>query len=130
MPNYIGRDFLIKKASTVLASVRAKTVTINGEPIDITTDNSAGYRTLLGEAATRSIDMSVEGLTDDDTLRAIILGAGGSLLLTDVTVDYPDGASLGGDFFLNSMEESGQHTDAVGFSASLQSSGTWSYTPA
>jgi predicted secreted protein len=130
MPNYIGRDFLIKKASTVLASVRAKTVTINGEPIDITTDNSAGYRTLLGEAATRSIDMSVEGLTDDDTLRAIILGAGGSLLLTDVTVDYPDGASLAGDFFLNSMEESGQHTDAVGFSASLQSSGTWSYTPA
>ena len=59
MPNYIGRDFLIKKASTVLASVRAKTVTINGEPIDITTDNSAGYRTLLGKAATRSIDMSV-----------------------------------------------------------------------
>ena len=129
MPNYSGRDFLIKKGSTVIASVRAKTVTINGEPVDITTDDSAGYRTLLDKAATRSIDMSVEGLTDDDTLRAAMAGTG-SLLLTDINVEYPDGATLTGDFFITSLEETGQHTDAVGFSASFQSSGQWTYTAA
>lgn len=129
MPNYSGRDFLIKKGSTVIASVRAKTVTINGEPIDVTTDDSNGYRNLLDKAATRSIDMSVEGLTDDDTLRAAMLGSG-SLLLTDINVEYPDGATLTGDFFMTSLEETGQHTDAVGFSASFQSSGQWTYTAA
>lgn len=127
MPNFVGRDFLIKKGSTVLASVRAKTVTINGEPIDSTTDDDDGYRKLLADAATRSIDISVEGLTDDDTLRAAVMGSG-SLLLTDINVEYPDGATLTGDFFLTSLEENGQHTDAMGFSASFQSSGQWTYT--
>lgn len=129
MPNYIGRDFLIKKGSTVIASVRTKSASINGEPVDVTTDDSSGYRTLLDKAATRSVDLSVEGLTDDDTLRAAILGSG-SLLLADINVEYPDGATLTGDFFMTSLEESGQHTDAVGFSASFQSSGQWTYTAA
>lgn len=125
--NYSGRKFLIKKGSTVLASVRSKTVSVNGEAIDVTTDDSNAFRTLLADAASRSLDMTVEGLTDDDTLRAAIMGSG-SLLLSDISVQYPDGATVTGDFFMSSLEETGQHTDAMGFSASFQSSGQWTYT--
>jgi len=124
-----GRELLIKKGSSVIAGVRTKTVTINGEAIDVTTDDDSGYRTLLGDPATRMIDLSVEGITKDDTLRAIVAG-GGSQMLTDITIEYPDGAVIAGDFYLVSVEEAGEYQDAVTFSASLQSSGEYTYTPA
>lgn len=130
MPNYSGRSFLIKKGSAVIASVRTKTATFNGEPIDATTDDDDSFRRLLADPATRSMDLSVEGLTDDASLRNIIGDPAASLELTDINLEYPDGATVTGTFFLTSVEESGQHTDAMGFSASLQSSGQWVYTPA
>lgn len=123
-----GRELLIKKGVTVLAGVRTKTVTINGEPIDVTTDDDSGFRTLLADPATRSIDLSVEGITKDATLRAIVAG-GGSQMLSDITVEYPDGSVIAGDFYLVSVEESGEYQDAVTFTASLQSSGAFTYTP-
>lgn len=121
-----GRDLLVKKGSTVLAGVRTKGISINGEPIDITSDDDDGYRTMLADAGTYSVDLSVEGITKDDTLVAIIM-AGGSLMLTDITIDYPNGKTLSGSFFLNSVEETGTYNEAVTFSASLQSSGTFTY---
>lgn len=123
-----GRELLIKKGASVIAGVRTKTVTINGEPIDVTTDDDSGFRTLLADPATRMIDLSVEGITKDDTLRAIVAGAGPQLL-TDITIEYPDGAVIAGDFYLVSVEESGEYQDAVTFTASLQSSGAFTYTP-
>jgi len=124
-----GRELKVKKAGTVLAGVRTKTVAIAGEPIDITSDDDLGYRTMLGDAGTYSIDLTVEGVTKDDTLRGIIL-TGGSLLLTDITIEYPDGGEIEGDFFLAAVEDSGEYADALTFSASLQSSGPWVYTAA
>lgn len=124
-----GRELLIKKGVSVIAGVRTKTVTINGEPIDITSDDDSGFRTLLASAGLRSIDLSVEGVTKDATLRAIVAGSS-SQLLTDITVEYPNGDTIEGDFYLVNIEESGEYQDALTFSASLQSSGAFVYTPA
>lgn len=124
-----GRELLIKKGVSVIAGVRTKTVTINGEPIDVTSDDDSGFRTLLGSAGLRSIDLSVEGVTKDAVLRAIVAG-NSSQLLTDITVEYPNGDTIDGDFYLVNIEESGEYQDAVTFSASLQSSGAFTYTPA
>jgi predicted secreted protein len=123
-----GRELKILKNSVAIAGVRTKTVAIAGEPIDITTDDDLGYRTMLAEAGTYSIDLTVDGVTKDAELRGIIL-TGGSLLLTDITIEYPDGSEISGDFFLASVEDSGEYADAITFSASLQSSGAWTYTP-
>jgi len=122
-----GRSLLIKKGSTVLAGMRTKGVAINGEPTDITSDDDSGYRTLLSDVGTLSVDLSIEGITKDDTLKALILAGGTSLMLTDITVVYPDGKSLVGNFSLNSLEETGAYNEAVTFSGSLQSSGAWTY---
>jgi predicted secreted protein len=121
-----GRELKILKNSVAIAGVRTKTVAIAGEPIDITSDDDLGYRTMLGEAGTYSIDLTVEGVTKDAELRSIIL-TGGSLLLTDISIEYPDGSSIDGDFFLASVEDSGEFADALTFSASLQSSGAWTF---
>lgn len=124
-----GRELKIKKNNVVIAGVRTKTVAIAGEPIDITSDDDLSYRTMLDEPGTRSIDLTVEGITKDDQLRSIIL-TGGGLLLSDITIEYPDGGEIAGDFFLASVEDSGEYADALTFSASLQSSGAWVYTSA
>jgi predicted secreted protein len=121
-----GRELKILKNSVAIAGVRTKTVAIAGEPIDITSDDDLGYRTMLGEAGTYSIDLTVEGVTKDAELRSIIL-TGGSLLLTDISIEYPDGSTIDGDFFLASVEDSGEFADALTFSASLQSSGAWTF---
>lgn len=124
-----GRLLQILKNGVSIAGVRTKGVAINGEPIDITSDDDGGYRTMLDDPGTMSLDLSIEGVTKDDTLLAAI-AAGANLKLTDITINYPDGATMAGDFFLNSLEESGPYNEAVTFTASLQSSGAFVYTPA
>lgn len=131
----IGREFLIKKNGVTLAGVRTKSFSFAGEPIDVTTDDDTGFRTLLAESGQEAIDISVEGLTKDVVIRGAALGSG-SLMLTDITLVFPktgtqatSGDEISGNFFLTSLEESGTYNDAMTFSASLQSSGAWTYTP-
>ena len=131
----VGREFLIKKNSVVLAGVRTKSFSFAGEPVDVTTDDDTGFRTLLAESGQEAIDISVEGLTKDVVIRGAALGSG-SLMLTDITLEFPKtgtqvttGDTIAGNFFLSSLEESGTYNDAMTFSASLQSSGAWTYTP-
>ena len=54
--------------AVLIAGARSKSITINNEPIDITSDDDLGFRTLLDDPAVRSIDMSIEGVTKDDDL--------------------------------------------------------------
>ncbi len=125
----VGRDLLLKTGSTVLAGLRTKGVAVNGEPIDITTDDSSGFRELLDEAGTMSLDISVDGITQDNELRQAIL-TNNSLTLSDVNLEYPNGDTLSGTFLLTSFEESSPYQDAITFTATLMSSGQWTYTPA
>jgi predicted secreted protein len=125
----VGRNLQILKALVVIASVRNKSISFAGEPVDITNDDDLGFRTLLAEEGQKSIDMSVDGVTTDAVLRGLAL-SGSSLMLTDINIEWPNGDTLTGDFFLSSFEESGAYKDAVTFTASLQSSGPYVYTAA
>ena len=121
---------LIKRGAVTLAGIKTKGVSIAKEPIDITSDDDNGYRTFLAEAATKALDLSFSGVTKDKTLRAQIISEQ-SQLLTDITLEYPDGDKISGDFFFNGFSENGGGSDgAVEFDGTLQSSGAWTYTAA
>lgn len=124
----IGRDFLIRKNSVTIAAVRTKSLSWGGEPIDITTDDDAGIRNLLDDLGQQQIDISVEGLTGSQVLRDIALTPATAKKLTDISLAFPNGDTITGDFVLTSYEESGTYNDAVTFSASFQSSEAWTYT--
>lgn len=119
----IGRSYLVKKAGTALAGVRTKSLSINHEPVDITTDDEDGFRTLLGAVGESSFEISVDGVTKDATLFNAATGSS-TKLLTDVTIEHPSG-TISGDVFLASYEETGAYNDAITFSATFQSSGEW-----
>lgn len=128
MSSQSGRKLLLKRDTAVIAGLRTKSMTVNNEPIDVTTDDDNGYRTLLEDSATKSIDISFDGLTKDETLiEHAVTGAG---LIEAYTIEFPYGGSITSDFRLNNLEISGEHEDAVEFSGELQSTGEFTYTAA
>lgn len=119
----IGRSYLIKKGATALAGVRTKSLSINHEPVDITTDDEDGFRTLLAEVGESSFELTVEGVAKDSVLFDAATSTG-SRLLTDVTIEHPEG-TISCDVFITAFESTGAYNDAVTFSATFQSSGSW-----
>ena len=124
----IGRELVVKRGSDVIAGVRTKSLTFAGEAVDVTTDDDDGKRKLLEASGQESIDMSVEGLTKDENLLAI--PAGGGTRIEEYTIDMPWGGSITGDFRLNSVELGAEYQEAISFTAEIQSTGDWTYTPA
>ncbi|RMG71932.1 MAG: hypothetical protein D6711_14235 [Chloroflexi bacterium] len=132
MPAAKGRQFQIVLTSvspnTAIAGCQTKSVSWAGEPIDITSDDDSGYRTLLDGAGTESLDISFDGVTKDTTMRTRGFNSGGTTQYSDFKIVFPNGDSITGTFNLTSYEENGTHNDAVKFSATLQSSGQWTAT--
>jgi predicted secreted protein len=120
MPANVGRALTIERGGTLLAAIRTKSVSVNREPIDITNDDDDGWRTLLTEAGERAVNISCSGIETDGVLRAASLGTD---VLEDITINFPNGDTLAGDFFLASYSETGTYNDAITFDAELQSSG-------
>jgi len=127
-----GRLFLVKKDGTAIAGAQTSSMSIDNSPVDITDKASGGWRELADFSGARSIDLAISGIWDDDTVRDLALASDDSgLLLTDVTLDFGDGASLSaGNFHLANYEETGEHSEAVTFTATLQSSGAITHTTA
>jgi len=129
-----SRDLIIKKNAVRWLGITSKGVSIAKEAIDITSDEDNGYRTLLDDVGSKTLDISFSGVTKDTTIRALI-NTDGSQLYTDITVEFPPvgaqttGDTISGSFFLNSVSETGGDSNGtISFDGALQSSGEWTYT--
>lgn len=92
--------------------------------IDITDKGSNGFRTLLS-GGIKSISLSTSGYTDGDDFFTRY-NTGGLQL---IQVLWGNGATLEGYFEIGSYERTGSNDNsAVEFSASLRSSGTYTFT--
>jgi predicted secreted protein len=125
---FVGRTVVLEVAGAQIAGARTKSFTIGNEPVDITSDDDSGFRTLLSVAGTKTLDMSVEGVTKDGSL--IALASGSSGLIEDVEMTFPGIGVVAGDFFVASVELGAAYNEASTFSASFQSSGSYTFTPA
>jgi predicted secreted protein len=134
MSALVGRKVVITRgagSSPVAVGIlgaRNKTMTMNGEPVDVTSDDDSGYRTLLEtDAGQKSVDLSIEGITKD--------GAFLSDITNDAFVDSYEIlitgiGTLAGMFFVVNAAITGPYNEASGFSAEFQSTGVWTFTPA
>lgn len=124
-----GIELKIKKSGSVICSgVTTKDIKYNGEPIDITSDDDLGWRTLLSEPGLQSIDISFEGVAKDSVLRTLVITE--ARMLTGVSIVYPNGDTLAGSFYMAGFSEKGETNDAIKFSCELQSSGKPTFTAA
>lgn len=129
MPALVGRrvTFAPTGSGIAVTGMRTKSITINNEPIDITSDDDGGFRTYLDEdPAERSIEMSVEGVTKDDNLMQLAT-TGGSGLISEYTLAFAGLGTFTGNFHIGSLELGAPYNDAVTFSCTIRSSGEFTY---
>lgn len=130
MAGFNGRELKLDWDTTTLVGVRSRTVSLSNELVDVTTDDDAGWRTLLEDPGVRSVEVSVSGITSDEVL--IAAGYNSTVTKTAVSVTLPtsltSAGSLAGDFLISSFEMSGEHDGSVEFSATFMSTGEITYT--
>lgn len=132
----VGRGFLIKRGGVALIGIRSVTLNKNDEPIDVTSGENDGWRCLLPESGTQSIDISFEGVIKNNDIQDVCLDPTVSTYLTDVELEYPifvsgntQPATMTCEFKLGPLENTMPMGDAITFSSTLQSSGIPVYTP-
>lgn len=120
----------------LVAGLREKGITVNGEPIDLTNDDSNGWRELADIAQINSVDIPCSGVLVDDTLRADMF-AGASATgsrMQSATFEYPlesgqtTPATITGTFYLQEYSETGPHDGEITFEATFVSNGVVTYT--
>lgn len=123
-----GRDLKIEWGSgpTVLVGVRTKAYTATNDYVDVTTDDDAGWRTLLATPGLRSVEVTVGGISSDQVLIADIMAASVTAKRLDIEFPITTG-NLTGNFLCSSFEQTGEHDGAVEFSATFMSTGTVTY---
>lgn len=121
-----GRRTTLTWGGIAIGGVKEKGLKLGGDPIDITSDDDNGWRTLLEESAQQQVDLSVSGVTKSRALMAAIMN--GNRTATAVWT-YHDGATLTGQFYLASYEDKAPFNDAMSFDAQLQSTGEVVYDP-
>ena len=125
-----GRKIIIRRDGTPIGSLRSRTLTLNGEPIDITSDDNNGAQTLLPEAGQVSFNISVSGVLTDTSMIGSHQAMGAAAQFHELEIEFPDGATVAGDFFFASLTVTGEYNDAAVIEAEFQSSGLATFTPA
>jgi predicted secreted protein len=113
----------------LVAGARSDSITINNEAIDITDKGDDGWRTMLNDASVRTVDMSVEGLLDGASLLAAALG-NTTALIGAYEIDIDGIGIASGNFHFSNFVIGAPHDNATTFTASIQSSGPITFTPA
>lgn len=124
---FAARTVIVSNAAGPIAGVRTKTITFEGEPIDTTSDENDGWRNLIPAYGTRGMTMSVEGVVKSNALKISALS---QAVMDEITVTWPDGFEVTGDFAVANYAETGSYDGEMTFSCELRSSGAVEYTDA
>lgn len=122
MAKALGRRMRVLRDGEQIAALRTKSFTVNREPVDVTGDDDDGWRHLLAEPGTRSVDISFAGVTEDDALIAAML-SGGTATFEDIVLQLATGAELHADFFFTGLNQTGEYNQALMFEGQMLSSG-------
>jgi len=132
-----GKDLLLKVRDDELPNnfiavggFRSNSFTINGEGVDITNKDSAGFKELLDGAGVRSVTASGTGVFMDDTIFTQINTdvLAGSVKTWQVII--PGFGIYEGGFLITSVEFAGEHNGEATYTINLESSGAIVFTAA
>jgi len=127
MAGFNGRSIALLWNSIAILGVREKSIKLDGAAVDVTSDESNGWSTLLAEPGENKVEIGISGVTKSEALKTEWFAG---TRTRAVSITYPDGGVLSGNFYLASYSDKGPYKDATTFEATLMSTGTVSYTPA
>lgn len=131
-----GRALLLKVDSTgsgsfvSVAGLRAKTLSFNAAPIDVTSADSAGAwrEVLAGGLRTARVQGSgvFKDAAADETVRALFFAG----TLRDWQIVIPDFGTVEGAFHLSALDYAGEHDREATWSLTLDSAGELTFVAA
>lgn len=121
MAEQLGRKVTISIGGAVRATARTKTLNINNEMVDVTSDGDDGVQRFIHEPGQKAVEVSVEGMYDttDEALQDLALS---NDLSEEIVLDYTT-FTITGTFVMPTYSEGMTYNDAQTFSATFQSSG-------
>jgi TP901-1 family phage major tail protein len=132
MSAFVGRKAVLSFGSPLvaIAALRTKTMTLGNEVIDVTSDDDAGFRKLLDDPGTKTLDMTFEGITKDVvSLNSLItLAMSGTEIVETFSILFPTIGTMAGPFALTSFEVGAPYNEGSTFTCSIQSAGTFTWT--
>ena len=127
MPAAAGRQVLLTWNGLQLLGVREKGVTLNGEPINVTSDEDNGWRTLIPDVPNEdAVEIKLSGVTKDDRLKTDWFAR---TRTRTAVFTYPNGAIISGTFMMASFSEGIPYNNALTFETTLMSHGVVTFTP-
>lgn len=131
-----GRAFLLKVATgasptayVTASGLRATDLTINGNPVDITTKTSNGWRELLPDAGVQQVDITASGVWDSSSaVLQQVQAAAVARTLIEAEIISGAGDRFIGTWDVSQFKRAGTHNDAETFDITLQSSGPVIYS--
>ncbi|MEQ8405703.1 MAG: phage major tail protein, TP901-1 family [Oceanicaulis sp.] len=133
-----GKDILLKigdggasESFAAVAGLRAKTISLNARPVDVTHADSPGrWRELIEGAGLRSASVTGSGIFVDSTADETVRGVFFDQAKRAWRLVIPHFGTLEGPFLVTALEYSGRHDGEAAYSLSLASAGQLSFTPA
>jgi predicted secreted protein len=117
-----GRKAKVRWKGEYLLGVRTKTLTVAGEPVNVTDDDDDGWRKLADNngAAEDTVEITVQGIAKDSQLLDDFVRRNrtGTLMW-----ELPTGETMTGTFVLTSFSQTGAYNDAMTYEATFQNSG-------
>ena len=123
-----GRSFLLKvgtgTGAVTVASLRTNSFTVNGETVDVTNKDSAGYRELLGTGSPVSMSLSGAGILAGGTFDSMFIGRVAARSLDAYTITVGTN-TITGLYQCTSYQASGEYNGAQTYDVGLESSGSF-----
>ena len=110
---------------TTVGGLQSKTMDFAASEIDITADDTNENRTLLDGHGIKSLDFSADGFLKNNQIYKDLEASWASQSLRWFRIIQPDNGNrtYTAKFKITSIQHTGTHDGAVGFSATLMSSG-------
>lgn len=130
MPAQNGSTFLLKVGDgasppvfSTVAGLRTTQMSINGDPVVITSKDSGGWRELLSGAGSRSVSVSAAGIFLGSAAESRIRAHALAGTIADYELSFEGGERLRGRFLIQRLDYSGDFNAERNYAITLESSG-------
>ncbi len=125
-----GSAFLLKISNgatpavyQTVAGLRTTQMSIAGDPVVITHNESGGWREMLSGAGVRSVSVSAAGIFLGSAAEAQVRANAMNGTLDDYQLSFEDGEKLQGKFLVQKLDYSGDFNGERNYTLQLESSG-------
>lgn len=126
-----GSAFLLKisdggvpvPAYATVAGLRTTQLSVNGEAVNVTTKDSAGWRELLSGAGVRSVSVSAAGIFTGSAAETQLRGAALTGTILNYELSFESGERMRGRFLVTRLDYAGDYNGERSYAINLESSG-------